>query len=164
MRRDGFMGRRATDAPRRRGRALPGVVPGCVRLALREQATTGSCFRLTRDHTVLEDHRRGHPDATPGDLERLPDKHLVTRALGRSGSIEADLSTERVLVGDRVLLAGEALRLALDDRVIADIVSRHGLEKDDLEAAVNQLAERAAASPGRPEVTVILLGFVQTER
>lgn len=31
----------------------------------------------------------------------------------------------------------------------------------DLEGAIGALAEHAAASPGRPDVTVILLGFVR---
>jgi serine/threonine protein phosphatase PrpC len=121
----------------------------------------GQIRPLTRDHTVLEEYRQKHPDAQPSDLERLPRKHVLTRVLGPSGSVEVDLLTERALDGDRVLLAGEALPLALDDRAILDIVRSHGLEKVDLGAAAGKLAERAAASPGRPEVTVILLGFVR---
>jgi len=123
----------------------------------------GQIRQLTLDHSMLEEYRREHPDAAQADLDRLPRKDVLTRALGRRDSVEVDVLTERVRDGDRILLASEALHRTLEEQTILEAVREHGLEKADLEEAVQGVWDRAARRGG-PQVTVILLGFVMKQR
>ena len=58
--------------------------------------------RITRDHSVVED-LIANGDLTPEQARRHPQKNLITRALGTSPRVKADLFQETVAPGDAVL-------------------------------------------------------------
>lgn len=119
----------------------------------------GQIRRLTQDHTMLEEFRRDHPAATPDELDQVPRKAVLTRALGRRPSVEVDVATIDVIADDRIVLCSEGLTAALDDGEILDIVRAHGLEGRDLEETVAGLVRRAG-QVGRSDVTVMVLAVI----
>lgn len=42
---------------------------------------------------MLEEYRRDHPTATQDELDGVPRKAVLTRALGRRPSVEVDVAT-----------------------------------------------------------------------
>ncbi|MFR6380554.1 MAG: serine/threonine-protein phosphatase [Evtepia sp.] len=56
--------------------------------------------RITRDHSVVED-LIANGDLTPEQARRHPQKNLITRALGTSPRVKADLFQETVAPGMR---------------------------------------------------------------
>jgi protein phosphatase len=118
--------------------------------------------RLTQDHTMLEEYRRDHPTATPDELDRVPRKAVVTRALGRRPSVGVDVATIDLVANDRIVLCSEGLTAALDDGEILDIVRARGVAIADLEATVAALVGRAG-QVGSSDVTVMLLALVNKQ-
>lgn len=152
-------------APRERATGVAAVISG-ARLTVghvgndRAYLIRGDQIRrLTQDHTMLEEYRRDHPAATQDELDAVPRKAVLTRALGRRPSVEAEVATIDLLADDRIVLCSEGLTAALDDGEILDIVRARGLEIADLDATVAALVDRAGQM-GSADVTVMVLAVV----
>ena len=77
--------------------------------------------RITRDHSVVED-LIANGDLTPEQARRHPQKNLITRALGTSPRVKADLFQETVAPGDALLLCSDGLwERLLDDEIMLDL-------------------------------------------
>jgi PPM family protein phosphatase len=63
---------------------------------------------LTRDHTVVQDLvDRG--ELNPEDMEKHPESHIVTKAIGGAHNIELDLLKVPLIAGDRLMLCSDGL-------------------------------------------------------
>jgi protein phosphatase len=111
----------------------------------------GVLSRLTRDHSVMNLLlERG--DLTEADAARHPQRHVITQTLGHGEPQPSEAET-MLRSGDLVLLCSDGLTDELSDADIAAVLR----EASDLEAAVRTLIERALASGGRDNVSVILV-------
>lgn len=114
---------------------------------------------LTRDHTVLEERiRQGLlPESTPASH---PYGHELTRGIGVSSTIEADVSTIELQPTDEVLLCSDGLNKMLNDEDILDVLmtARSHPPKQKCQALIDQANVRG----GRDNTTVIVLERVKT--
>ena len=105
---------------------------------------------LTTDHTVVAELvAMGHLD--PGDAERHPQRHLLTRALGL-GPVTVDQVTIELIDGDRVLMCSDGLTSMLSDEQIGEISSG-----EDVEPTVWALVEAANTAGGVDNISVAIV-------
>lgn len=108
--------------------------------------------QITRDHSLVEEMVRigsiSHEEA------RIhPDKNIITRAIGASGSVEADYFTVELTEGDVVLMCTDGLTNMLEDEEIRMILNG---ARDIVEKA-QTLVEAANANGGKDNVSVVLI-------
>lgn len=109
---------------------------------------------LTRDHTVLEERiRQGFlPKSTPANH---PDGHKLTRGVGVSRTIEADVSTIKIQVTDEVILFSDGLNKMLNDDQILDILLT--MQTQPPEEKCRALIDQANDRGGSDNTTVVLI-------
>ena len=109
---------------------------------------------LTRDHTVLEERiQQGLlPKSTPASH---PLGHKLTRGVGVSPIVEADVSKTELLVTDEVLVCSDGLNKMLNDEDILDILmtTRPQIPEHKCQALINQANDRG----GVDNTTVLLI-------
>ncbi len=113
----------------------------------------GSIHALTRDHSLLEDWKEARPDLTEQEIRDFPHKNVITRALGMRETVEVDLKTVQIELGDRFVLCSDGLCGMLTDDEIHEVISAHG----DPEAAVAELIDRSNAAGGDDNITAMLI-------
>jgi serine/threonine protein phosphatase PrpC len=113
----------------------------------------GQLRQLTRDHALFPATEGSGPDA-----ER-PGRHIITRALGTRPNVEVDLfPSQKLRVGDRILLCSDGLTTPLSEGEIAAVLALHPAQ------ACAEALVRAANERGGPDnVSVILLDVVRRE-
>jgi PPM family protein phosphatase len=111
----------------------------------------GALTRLTEDHSLLNDYIKAK-HMTPEEIERLPHKNVIVRALGMREDVEVDARREIPHRGDRFLLCSDGLSGMLHDDQIADILRQHS----DVDQACTRLIAAANAAGGLDNVTVVL--------
>ncbi|MGA2528002.1 MAG: Stp1/IreP family PP2C-type Ser/Thr phosphatase [Acidimicrobiales bacterium] len=117
-----------------------------------------SVHKLTEDHSVVEEMVRSG-ELTPEEAFVHPHKHILTRALGIEAEIEADCWELDLDPGSRLLLCSDGLTNELGESEIAQVL----LEREDLEAAANELVRLALQRGGIDNVTVVVLEVVAGE-
>jgi protein phosphatase len=119
----------------------------------------GALEQITRDHTLVQ-QMVDKGDLEPDEIQRLPIKHILVRAMGSDDRVEIDVSEEPFAVkrGDRFLMSSDGLHDLLGAEEIAEI-----LTNDDGQAVVKALT-KAANSAGAPDnVTVLLAEWDDSE-
>ena len=110
----------------------------------------GEMSLLTTDHTVVADLvAMGHLD--PGDADRHPQRHLLTRALGL-GPVLVDQETVDLADGDRILMCSDGLTAMLSDEQIAEVA-----DGGDVEPTVWALVEAANSAGGIDNISVAIV-------
>ncbi len=112
-------------------------------------------YQLTQDHSWV------NLQISLGILNKEeaanhPLKNVIIRALGTQKDIEVDLTEQKLLDDDYLLLCSDGLNLYLSDSEILQIVEEGG---EDLEKIVNKLVDLANARGGEDNITVILIHF-----
>ena len=109
---------------------------------------------LTRDHTVLEERiQQGLlPKSTPASH---PDGHKLTRGVGVSPTIEADVSTIKLQSKDEVLLFSDGLNKMLNDDQILDTLTT--MRTQPAEHKCRALIDQANDRGGLDNTTVLLI-------
>jgi protein phosphatase len=108
--------------------------------------------QLTRDHSLVADALLQHPDLSESDLAYLP-RNVITRALGIGPSVDVDLRTEHVEIGDIYLLCSDGLHSLVSDDEIATIIEGHPVLTDGCAA----LIEKANVNGGKDNITAVLI-------
>lgn len=109
----------------------------------------GECRALTREHNI-ENERDDvfalapHP---PGF------RYALTRVVGQPEAFQPDLFEERLLVGDRLVLATDGLTDMIDFQEIAVLC----IKDDDPRAIAEGLVAAAINAGGRDNITVVVL-------
>ncbi len=119
----------------------------------------GKMTLISHDHTMLEEYRRDHRDAKPDELAKLPRKDVVTRALGRRPTVDVDIETIEIRVGDKLLLCSEGVNV-LGEPTILSIIQARGQDIGDLEATIANLSERTKLTR-KTDATVLVIAFVK---
>jgi protein phosphatase len=111
--------------------------------------------RLTRDHTMAQ-ALADAGDIDPESVETHSLRHVLTRALGRTGgNVEAEVHHVHLEDGDRVLLCTDGLNEMVPDATIAEVLADTASSSD----ACQVLLDRALRAGGRDNVTIALAGY-----
>lgn len=112
---------------------------------------SGGLFQLTVDHTHVQD-LIDEGILSAADAVDHPMSHVLTRALGVAPEVQVDIIKDEVEPGDRFLLCSDGLSGPLSGEEIRDL-----LDRDDPQAAVDALIERAYARGAPDNVTAIVV-------
>ncbi len=115
----------------------------------------GILYRLTRDHTLVEEMvRRGALAAEEAAQHRW--RHVITNAVGgNSADLKVEVHKLHLEGGDQVLLCSDGLTEMLPEEEINQIL--HG--ETEPEQACRQLVMRANEAGGRDNITAVLAHF-----
>lgn len=113
--------------------------------------TKDSIQRITRDHSVVED-LVAKGDLTPEQARVHPQKNLITRALGTTRTVKADLFQREVHEGEAVLLCSDGLVNEVTDDEIRQEVQAGGTPREICE----RLMARTLANGASDNVTIVL--------
>ena len=105
---------------------------------------------LTRDHSTVQDLLDAGK-ISPCEAASHPLRHVITRALGMTLTLEVESGTHALIQGDMVLLSTDGLHGAVSDEQIAKCLSEHGPN------AIDHLIDIALDTGGRDNITVVLL-------
>jgi len=115
----------------------------------------GDLTQLTEDHSVAEELARTG-QITPEEVDRHPQRHILTRALGIFPEIDVDLWEVLPYPGDRILLCSDGLVREVTDDQIAGVLRRLA----DPSEAAGELVARARSAGGSDNITVIVVDVV----
>jgi protein phosphatase len=109
--------------------------------------------QLSQDHSLVQQQvDRGIISAEEAQGSQY--RHLITRALGLKDSVEVDLTEQRTLPGDHLLLCSDGLSDLLEDEEMLAIVRERA---GDLEKACQVLVDRANYKGGDDNITALLI-------
>jgi protein phosphatase len=107
---------------------------------------------LTEDHSLVNDYIRAGV-VNPRDAMSHPLRHIITRSVGTSATVDVETRTVAVEPGDVYLLCSDGLNALVGHREIGTILR----ENDDLRGAASALIEGANSRGGFDNVTAVLL-------
>lgn len=111
----------------------------------------GSLTQITQDHSwVAEQVRLGV--MTADEAQTSPFRNIITRSVGTSATVEADIATRPLQAGDTLLLCSDGLTGHLDVSDIEAVLLEHGPS-----VAALRLVEEANRRGGRDNITVLIL-------
>jgi protein phosphatase len=114
---------------------------------------------LTRDHTIANEHARlGLLSAD--EAREAETRHVLSRSLGTSLTVNVEMSDHQVFPGDTLLLCSDGLHGALAPQDIATVVG----ETADLDQGVRRLVELANERDGSDNVTAQMIRIQNVER
>lgn len=117
----------------------------------RYQAKDEALVQLTQDHSaVAEMVRLGQ--LTPQEAREHPARNIITRAVGSTLRLLADVVLLEAHVGDRFLLCTDGLTGRVEDQEIGLILGSTATVQE----AADQLVELALAADGSDNVTVVV--------
>ncbi|HCR13459.1 MAG TPA: protein phosphatase 2C domain-containing protein [Solidesulfovibrio sp.] len=118
------------------------------------QYRDGVLAQLSEDHSlVMAEVRQGLLSKT--EAAHSPERHVIYRALGMADALEVDLSPVALSPGDLYLLCSDGLTDAVDDRALANLLSRAG--ESEPGSICQQLITAALDGFSRDNVTVVVV-------
>ena len=119
----------------------------------------GRIRQVTVDHSLVEEMiQAGRIDR---EMARtLPDKNIITRAVGAEDDLSVDFFRETIMEGDILLLCSDGLTNMITDQEIARIV----FSIRSLEEAADRLVYEANMAGGKDNISVILINPFDTGR
>jgi serine/threonine protein phosphatase PrpC len=112
----------------------------------------GEITQVTDDHSLAEERMR-HGEMTEEEAAVHPQRHILTRALGVSAEVEADMWELELHAGDRVLLCSDGLTNEVGSDEMAAILG----EFADPEEAAQRLVDAANGHGGADNITVVVV-------
>jgi serine/threonine protein phosphatase PrpC len=112
----------------------------------------GEMTQVTADHSLAEERMR-HGEMTEEEAAVHPQRHILTRALGVSAQVEADMWQLELRTGDRVVLCSDGLTNEVGSDEMAAILR----EVDDPGQAAQRLVELANQHGGADNITVVII-------
>ncbi|MDQ1433806.1 MAG: family protein phosphatase, partial [Actinomycetota bacterium] len=118
----------------------------------------GTLHRATDDHSLVEELvREGR--LTPEQAEAHPQRAIVTRALGVDTSVDVDLYTIDIEVGDRVVICSDGLTTMVRERDI----ERVARTEPDPQRLAEALVAAANAAGGEDNTTVVVVDVLEVD-
>ncbi|MDI3316422.1 MAG: Stp1/IreP family PP2C-type Ser/Thr phosphatase [Bacillota bacterium] len=109
----------------------------------------GSLRQLTSDHSLVQALvARGA--LSEEEAEHVPERHILTRAVGTSPEVEVDVLEIRLEPGDRLVLATDGLSAALNKEQVAALLAEGG------DRPAHRLVEAANRGGAPDNVTVLV--------
>ncbi|HKQ98638.1 MAG TPA: Stp1/IreP family PP2C-type Ser/Thr phosphatase [Candidatus Polarisedimenticolia bacterium] len=109
--------------------------------------------QLTDDHTFVNEQVRAGT-LTAAEARRHPARNILTRAVGSSDDVDADVVEHDLEAGDLILLCSDGLTTMIDDEDILQVVRRQG---NDPQRACRALIDLANDRGGDDNITAILI-------
>ncbi len=114
----------------------------------------GELQQLTHDHSILQEQiDRGM--MTEAEARRSEHRNLVTRALGVEATVDVDIHSHDVRLGDLLLMCSDGLTDMLDDRQIVRLLQQGA--GSDLKALAGALVAAANMAGGRDNISVVII-------
>jgi len=115
-------------------------------------ARNGNCFQVTQDHSLISEQlRNGMISAEQAAASEL--QPFITRAVGVSEFVEADLFAADLLPADMILLATDGLTRYLPDTELGSVLHQY----HDVSQACRALIQLAKDRGGADNITCIVL-------
>jgi PPM family protein phosphatase len=114
--------------------------------------------QVTADHSLAEERMR-HGEMTEEEAAVHPQRHILTRALGVSTEVEADMWELQLRSGDRLVLCSDGLSNELTSDELAEVLS----SVPDPGEAAHQLVEIANEHGGSDNITVVVVDVLVGE-
>lgn len=108
--------------------------------------------RVTRDHSVVEELLL-QGGITQEEADYHPQRHILTRALGIPGQIEAERTEFATAAGDRILMCTDGLTSMLTDEEIVALLARDEPAQKIAELLVAEANNRG----GHDNISVIVV-------
>ena len=108
--------------------------------------------QVTDDHSLAEERMR-QGEMTEEEAAVHPQRHILTRALGVSSEVEADMWELELRSGDRLVLCSDGLSNEVGTDEMADILRTVG----DPGGAARRLVEAANEHGGADNITVVVV-------
>ena len=102
--------------------------------------------RLTTDHSLYEEWVRD------GRNGKAPGKNVITRAIGTSPRVEADIEWDRRQKNDIYILCSDGLTDMIMDEQIKEILK----DGNDVNDMANRMVDAALTSGGRDNISVVV--------
>ena len=112
----------------------------------------GDITQITDDHSLAEERMR-QGEMTEEEAAVHPQRHILTRALGVSSEVDADMWELELRTGDRLLLCSDGLSNEVGSEEIAAILG----EIDDPAEAAQRLVDAANGHGGADNITVVVV-------
>ena len=112
----------------------------------------GDITQVTDDHSLAEERMR-QGEMTEEEAAVHPQRHILTRALGVSSQVDADMWELELRTGDRLLLCSDGLSNEVGSNEIAAILG----EIDDPAEAAQRLVDAANGHGGADNITVVVV-------
>jgi len=112
----------------------------------------GELAQVTDDHSLAEERMR-HGEMTEQEAAVHPQRHILTRALGVSSEVDADMWALELGAGDRVLLCSDGLSNEVGTDEIATVLRTVA----DPQGAAQRLVDVANEHGGADNITVVIV-------
>ena len=113
--------------------------------------------QVTYDHSLVYEYIKTGM-MTAEEAENHPLKHVLSRAMGTSSQVEADVLQVQVEPGDFLLLCSDGLSNTVSNQ---SIVQKLQNNNGDLEGACQALIEEANHQGGIDNITVAVLQYIE---
>ncbi|HHT47585.1 MAG TPA: Stp1/IreP family PP2C-type Ser/Thr phosphatase [Firmicutes bacterium] len=115
--------------------------------------------QITEDHSLVAELLK-NGEIEPDEVYDHPQRHLLTRALGTSSSLNIDFYTEGIKPGDCILLCTDGLTNVLRPAEIRDIIFEYDYrESNNLEKVADRLLNKANELGGPDNITFELICY-----
>jgi protein phosphatase len=111
----------------------------------------GRLTQLTEDHSLLNDYIK-MKRLSSADAGKFPHKNVIVRALGMKESVQVDVLSDPLRLGDVYLLCSDGLSGMVEDPAMADVLA----DEPDLDAACERLIAAANGAGGIDNITCLL--------
>jgi serine/threonine protein phosphatase PrpC len=118
----------------------------------------GQITQVTADHSLAEERMR-HGEMTEEEAAVHPQRHILTRALGVSPDVEADMWELQLRAGDRIVLCSDGLSNEVGPEALSEILATEA----DPGAAAHRMVEAANAHGGADNITVVVVDVLVGE-
>jgi serine/threonine protein phosphatase PrpC len=118
----------------------------------------GTVTQVTADHSLAEERMR-HGEMTEAEAAVHPQRHILTRALGVSPDVEADMWELQLRAGDRIVLCSDGLSNEVSPQEIGRVLAA---ERDPKKAA-RKLVGSANEHGGADNITVVVIDVLVGE-
>jgi protein phosphatase len=118
----------------------------------------GLITQVTADHSLAEERMR-QGEMTEEEAAVHPQRHILTRALGISPDVEADMWELQLRSGDRIVLCSDGLSNEVSLEEMGEILST----QPDPVAAARRMVEVANEHGGSDNITVVVVDVVVGE-
>ncbi|MGP0029152.1 MAG: Stp1/IreP family PP2C-type Ser/Thr phosphatase [Acidimicrobiales bacterium] len=118
----------------------------------------GTVTQITADHSLAEERMR-QGEMTEEEAAVHPQRHILTRALGVSPDVEADMWELQLRSGDRLVLCSDGLSNEVTDEELGQVLAA---QPDPAEAA-RRLVAVANDHGGNDNITVVVVDVLVGE-
>ena len=118
----------------------------------------GELNKITTDHSLVQELVDAG-QITEEEAEVHPNKNIITRSLGQTNEVQADIQVLELQVGDIILMNSDGLTNMVSTTEIMEVLEREDLTLDNKSEALVRLANEHG---GLDNITVVLIKYDET--